>query len=146
TLRDFYINAGGARAIVVENADQPGGRIFADQLNASGPAGKTSGRSAALRVVGLSKTDCLFRALQGSGNRGSWVDVVGDPNIRDAKNQISIFTGATGSAAGQYDVSKNGRLVVRGVYHERSSESLSGLRLTDSGSLTIDATRFSYAT
>ena len=37
-------------------------------------------------------------------------------------------------------------MVVRGVYHERSSDSLNGLHLTDSGTLSIDATRFSYAT
>jgi hypothetical protein len=43
-------------------------------------------------------------------------------------------------------VSRGGRLVVRGVYHERSSGSLNGLHLTDSGTLCIDATRFSYAT
>ena len=36
--------------------------------------------------------------------------------------------------------------MVRGVYHERSSDSLNGLHLTDSGMLSIDATRFSYAT
>jgi len=56
------------------------------------------------------------------------------------------LAGATGSAAGQYDVRRGGRLVVRGVYHERSSDSLTGLHLTDSGTLSIDATRFSYAT
>lgn len=55
-------------------------------------------------------------------------------------------TGATGTAAGQYNVKQGGRLVVRGVYHERSSDSLNGLHLTDSGVLSIDATRFSYAT
>ncbi len=37
-------------------------------------------------------------------------------------------------------------MVVRGVYHERSSDSLNGLQLTDRGMLSIDATRFSYAT
>ncbi len=57
-----------------------------------------------------------------------------------------MFTGATGTAAGQYDVRQGGRLVVRGVYHERSSDSLNGLHLTDRGTLSIDATRFSYAT
>jgi hypothetical protein len=35
---------------------------------------------------------------------------------------------------------------VRGVYHERSSDALTGLHLTDRGTLSIDATRFSYAT
>ena len=59
---------------------------------------------------------------------------------------VAVFTGATGSASGQYDVKQNGRLVVRGVYHERSSDSLNGLHVTDQGTLSIDATRFSYAT
>ena len=72
--------------------------------------------------------------------------MVGGPQSAQATNQISIFTGATGSAAGQYDVRSGGRLVVRGVYHERSSDALNGLHLTDSGTLSIDATRFSYAT
>lgn len=146
TLRDFYINAGAARAIEADDVDQPGGRIFADQLNVSGPSSKASGHTAALRVAGLTQSDVLLRALQGSGNGGIWVEVLGNPDVSDATNQVSVFTGATGSAAGQYDVRDNGRLVVRGVYHERSSESLSGLRLTGSGTLSIDATRFSYAT
>ncbi len=147
TLRDFYIHAGSARAVLLENSDQPGGRIFADQLNASGPTGQTGGKhGAALRVLGLDQTDVLLRALQGSGNASRWVEVVGGPAAAQATNQVSIFTGATGSAAGQYDVRQGGRLVVRGVYHERSSDSLTGLHLTDRGILSIDATRFSYAT
>lgn len=36
--------------------------------------------------------------------------------------------------------------MVRGVYHERSADALNGLHLTDTGVLSIDATRFSYAT
>ena len=146
TLRDFYIHAPSARALIVENADQPGGRIFADQLNTNGPRDAKHGRTAAIRVTGLDNTDVLLRALQGSGNAGAWVDVSGGRKAAAAKNQISVFTGATGSAAGQYDVRRGGRLVVRGVYHERSSASLAGLHLTDSGTISIDATRFSYAT
>ncbi|NQU20602.1 MAG: hypothetical protein HQ567_04915, partial [Candidatus Nealsonbacteria bacterium] len=145
-LRDIYLHAPNARALVIEDADQPGGRIFADQLNVNGARQKYQPRTAALRVNGLAQTDVLLRALQGSGNGGVWVEVIGAPNAASAKNQVSIFTGATGSAAGQYDVSRGGRLVVRGVYHERSSDSLNGLHLTDSGTLCIDATRFSYAT
>lgn len=146
TLRDFYIHAPNARALVVDRADQPGGRIFADQLNTNGPRDQRGGRTAALRVNGLARTDVLLRALQGSGHGGAWVEVVGGGGAAAATNQVSVFTGATGSAAGQYDVRRGGRLVVRGVYHERSSGSLTGLHLTDSGTLCIDATRFSYAT
>jgi len=144
TLRDFYIHAISGSALRLENMDQPGGLIFADQLNTSGPSAKNATNAAALRIAGLTKTDVLLRALQGSGNAGRWVEVRGAKQT--TTNQISIFTGATGSASGQYDVSQEGRLVVRGVYHERSSDSLNGLHLVDSGVLSIDATRFSYAT
>jgi hypothetical protein len=146
TLRDVYIHAPNARGLLIENADQPGGHIFADQLNVNGSRQKQEPAATALRVNGLSQTDVLLRALQGSGNAGVWVEVIGGPNAASARNRVSIFTGATGSAAGQYDVSRGGRLIVRGVYHERSSNSLNGLHLTDSGTLCIDATRFSYAT
>lgn len=145
-LRDFDIQAQQSRAIVVENADQPGGRIFANELNTSGPGDQPHGRTTALRVNGLEQTNVLLRALQGSGNGGGWVEVVGGPNAAAARNQVSILTGATSSAAGQYDVRSGGRLVVRGVYHEQSTSALSGLYLTGSGVLSIDATRFNYAT
>jgi hypothetical protein len=175
TLRDFYIHAPNARAIVVEDADQPGGRIFADQLNVSGPIGQAANRSgayeasgagmrparrtAALRVNGLAETDVLLRCLQGSGNSGAWVEAVGQDsslsqsskepavdNPLPRRNQVCVFNGATGSAVGQYDVRNGGQLVVRGVYHERSADSLRGIYLGDTGTLAIDATRFSYAT
>ena len=74
------------------------------------------------------------------------MEVAGGADAERATNQVSILTGATGSAAGQYSVQNGGRLVVRGVYHERSSDSLNGLPLADRGTLSIDATRFSYAT
>ena len=146
TLRDFYLHAPNARALAVDGADQPGGRIVADQLNTNGPRDERHGRTAALRVRGLGRTNVHLRALQGSGNGGSWVDVVGPGEGAAAESTVAVLTGATGSAAGQYDVSEGGRLVVRGVYHERSSGSLTGLHLTGSGTLSIDATRFSYAT
>lgn len=146
TLRDFFIHAGSARALRVENCDQPGGRIFTDQLLANGPGAKNLDDAAALRIHGLDRSDVLLRSLEGSGNGGRWVEVMGGSESERATNQISIFTGATGSAAGQYDVRRGGRLVVRSVYHERSSDSLNGLHLVDRGTLSIDATRFSYAT
>ena len=146
TLRDFYVHAGPARALLVADCDQGGGRIFADQLNVNGPGAPAGANAAALRISGLERTDVLLRSLQGGGNGGHWVEVLGGPNAERATNQVSIFTGATGSAAGQYEVRQGGRLVVRGVYHERSSDSLNGLRLAGRGTLSIDATRFSYAT
>jgi len=146
TIRDLHIAAGVGQALAVTRADQVGGRIFADQLNVNGPSGKINTHPAAVRVAGLDHTDVLLRAQQGSGNAGTWIEVLGGPDAASGSNQVSVFTGATGSAAGQYNVRQRGRLVVRGVYHERSSDSVNGLLLTDSGTLSIDATRFSYAT
>jgi hypothetical protein len=153
TLRDLFLGASNARAILVENADQPRGEIFADQLNVSGPAQlpKNDGRHPedipiALLVNGLVHTDVLFRCLQGSGNAGCWVEVNGRPVSGQTDNQVSIFNGASSSSEGQYCVHNGGHLVVRGVYHEKNTGSLRGLRLSDSGSLVVDATRFSYRT
>ena len=159
TVRDLHIQGHSAAAILVEASDRRGDRIFVDQLNASGPATQTQGRTAAVRVVGFENAAIQFRALQGSGNGGTWVEVVGSESRgglrldsrpsgdqRGSDATVAVFTGATDTASGQYNVRKGGRLLVRGVYHERSSDSLNGLHLTDSGTLSIDATRFSYAT
>ncbi len=77
TIRDLQIQAGRSSALLVETPDQPDARIFVDQLNTSGPTGQTHGRTAALRVTGFERTRLQFHALQGSGNRGTWVEVVG---------------------------------------------------------------------
>ena len=161
TLRDLYLGAPNARALLVENADQPGGRIFADQLNVSGPLRVPAKAGAgylpaALRVNGLAATDVELRCLQGNGNAGVWVEAVGvqsdegrvqkEEGRGQKENQISVFNGATGSAQGQYRVRNGGHLVVRGVYHEKSSDTLRGLFLSGAGDLAIDATRFSYHT
>lgn len=153
TLKDLYLGAPNARAMAVENADQPGGKIFADQFNVGGPTRlrKNSGQGVeaipvALRVNGLVETDVLFRCLQGSGNAGTWVEVNGQNSVVGDHNQISIFTGAASSADGQYMVRNGGRLVVRSVYHEKSTDTPHGLYLSDSGTLAIDACRFSCRT
>ena len=68
TLRDLYLHAGGARALLVDDCDQPRGRIFADQLNVNGPVAKGVADAAALRISGLDQTDVLLCSLQGSGH------------------------------------------------------------------------------
>lgn len=144
-LRDFYVHAPGAQGIVAEGLDRPGGRVFAEQLNVSGTTGGPN--AAALHVAQLAQTDVQLRCLQGSGNAGAWVEVRGPADSGTPGGaQVSIFNGATGSAAGQYRVRDGGWLVVRGVYHEKSADALRGLHLADRGTLAIDATRFSYKT
>jgi hypothetical protein len=128
---------------VIEKADQPGGRIFADQLHVAGPGrGKAEGR-ALLRINGLEQTDLQLRALQGVAGASTWVEVVSGPHADAATNQISVFTGAGQIGYRMYDVRSGGKLVVRGVYHEGDASDYQGLLLNDRGSLSLDATRFS---
>lgn len=168
TLRDLFLNGARSRALLVENADQSGGKILADQLNVNGANAdraklaeqRAEKRMSALWVNGLAHTDVLLRCLQGSGNVGAWVEVAGgqqgdtvtspssvitSPPPQRA-NQISIFNGASSSAVGQYDVHDGAQLVVRGVYHEKNADTLRGIYLTGANTLALDACRFSYKT
>jgi hypothetical protein len=146
TLRDIHLAAPTGHALRVDDADQSGGRIFTDQLNTNAGGRAGGERPVALLVNGLRRSDVLCRALQGSGNAGGWVEVSGGAPDAPATNQVSVFCGATGSADGQYAVRDGGSLVVRAVYHERSAAATCGLHLAGRGTLSIDATRFSYAT
>ena len=88
-----------AATLRIEGCARPGAEVFADQLNASGPADQKQGRTAALRVSGFERTALQFRALQGSGNGGAWVEVLGSGGNRSAPDvgtAVTVFTGATG--------------------------------------------------
>ena len=146
TVRDLSVSAGAANGILVEDCDQPGGRIFADQLNVPGGGGKAK---AGLLVSGVEQADVLLRCLQGGSNSEKWVKVVGGPNQKAGKStpgQTAIYAGATGSTDAQYTITDGGRLVVRSVYHEMSGAAPQGMLLNDAGMLSVDATRFSYKT
>ncbi len=148
TVRDLSIHAGAASGVLVEDCDQPGGRIFADQLNVPG-AGSAAKAGAGLLVNGVEQAEVQLRCLQGGSNSEKWVQVAGGPRRKagqPAPGQVSIFAGATGSTDAQYAVTDGGRLVVRSVYHEMSGNAPQGILLNDTGSLSVDATRFSYKT
>ncbi|MBN1418977.1 MAG: hypothetical protein JXP34_09385 [Planctomycetes bacterium] len=146
TIRDLLLGAGRGRGIIIEDADQPGGRIFADQLNVSGRSGEEDGSG--VIVDGVEASDVLLRCAQGGTFCKTWIRVIGAARrgSNDAAGQVSVFCGATGTARAQYAVERGGELVVRSVYHEVSGESPQGILLADAGSLTVDATRFSYRT
>lgn len=146
SLRDVHLHAPNARTVVFQDADQEGARIFADELNVSGPnsAARSPG-TAALTVRGMDRTRVQFRCLQGSGNSIGWVQVIGGLKAASAR-PVEVLCGASSSAVGQYSIRNQGRLVVRSVYHEKSADALQGILLDDSGVLSIDATRFSYKT
>ncbi|HOF86549.1 MAG TPA: glycosyl hydrolase family 28-related protein [Armatimonadota bacterium] len=146
-VRDLAIQTGAATGLKITNGDQPGGKIFADQLNVPGtsPAATPVG----LLVNGIEESDVQLRCLQGGAFCAAWVKVVGGAKRaagQDAPGQLSVLCGATGSADLQYVVERGGRLVVRGVYHEMSGDAPQAILLNDRGILNVDATRFSYKT
>lgn len=149
SLRDFMIQAPAAGGVVVEGADQPGGRIYANQLNVIGAAADSRAASG-LWVRGVESSEVELDNMQGGHDTKSWVRVTGGPKLRageDASGRVSLFCGATGSAGNFYSVARGGRLVSRSVYHELSSQEVGpAVSLDDSGSLSVDATRFSCKT
>nr|MCU0981629.1 glycoside hydrolase family 55 protein [Pirellulaceae bacterium] len=133
TVRDLAISAGAGIGILVEDADQKGGRVFGDMVNVAGGQG--------LFVNGLARTRVLLRNQQGGECQASWIRVA---DGRPGAPPVTVLCGATGSSRRQYIVEKGGRLVVRSVYHEVSGDAPEAILLDDEGSLAVDATRFSY--
>ena len=147
TLRDLSLNSGRVSAMVVEGCDQPGGRVFCDQLNVSGMGPKENGTG--LLVASVEQSDVLLHSAQGGTFCDKWISVLGGPLRQAGKpapGQVSVYCGATGTADAQYHVARGGRMVVRSVYHEVSGDSPQGILLDDAGVLSVDATRFSYKT
>jgi hypothetical protein len=148
TLRDLQIQAGEGTGILVEDCDQDGGRVFADQLNITGTSPNAKPADGLL-VDGVERADVQLHNCQGGTFMERWLHVVGGPQRRQGKpasGQVSVFCGATGTSDTPYTVEKGGRLVVRTVYHEISGDSAQAIQLADAGTLAIDSTRFSYQT
>jgi hypothetical protein len=124
TLRNLVLNAAGtAVAVRVTNCDQPGGRIFAEQLNVNG------------HEFGL-VADGLKRArveLRDAGHNGMQVTGAG----AGAPPWVALHCGASARhkhhAPGipLYDVQNGGRLFVRDIWYE--GEAWSMLNLTGRG-------------
>ncbi|MHB9025000.1 MAG: glycosyl hydrolase family 28-related protein [Armatimonadota bacterium] len=124
TLRSFSVNAGNnAVGILVENADQHGARIYAEQLSSNG------------YEYGF-VTDSLKHAsveLRDHGHNGLQVIGAGP----GTKPWVALFAGASSrhrhhkAGIHLYDVQNDGRLFVRDIWYEGDSWSL--MNLTGSG-------------
>ncbi len=101
TLRDLSLafSGSGADAVVVENADQPGGRVFCDQVLCGGnDAGKRC--AAAIEVDGLEQSDVTY--LNGGWGEFTRTGVLvkGGPQRAaggTAPGQVALLLGALGN-------------------------------------------------
>lgn len=123
TIRDvsFAFADGGADALVVENADQVGGRVFCDQVLAGGNGGDHRCHVAIL-VDGLEQSDLTYlNGGWGEFRRGGVV-VRGGP-MRTAggraPGQVALLLGALGNNEYRLiDVQSGGRVVAAGFRDE----------------------------
>jgi hypothetical protein len=149
TLRDFFLLTGNGDGIVVTNCDQQGGLVHADQLQVNA---RTEGsHPIGVLVSGLKHTAVQFRCLQGAYGCDPWVRAIGRAEgSSGAANArpVTIFCGATSTPELAYDVVGGAAMVVRSVYHEKRGDRPvpQAMRLTDRGSIAVDATRFNYLT
>lgn len=132
TLRNLNITAGKeAAAIVVDGCDQPGARVFAEQL-------QSYGHGRGLSVEGL---DEAYVELRNHGHNS--MSVGGGPRLakgESAPGYVALFCGASSRHTHHapdislYAVENGGRLLVRDIWYEGHAWSM--LRLSGSGEFT----------
>jgi hypothetical protein len=131
TLREFTLNGQGvADGIVIDNADQPGARIFGDQLYFPS--------SLQFNVLAdhLNSTLMEMRGLIHCNPGVTSIKVIGGD--QPSTGRVNIFGGAssgTSPNAVVYDVTNRGRLLVQDMWYEGNTPRLA--RLIDSGTFTL---------
>ena len=137
TLRDLSIfggHAGGVDGILIDDANQPGGRIYGYEVQANGwSAGAGHLVDAAFDISGINQTAVDIHA-SGFSNFLTGVRVTGDPG------HVQFLTGASSLGNRLFDVEDGGALLATAYWYEgewSSVASLIDLPSTSSGSLSL---------
>jgi pectin methylesterase-like acyl-CoA thioesterase len=123
TLRDFYIKggaAGGVDGLVIDKADQAGGRIYGYQVLASGQGGSTQMVDTSFDINGIEQSDVNMIAF-GMGDFKRGIKVTGGTLRaagKPAPGRIDFLTGASANAYRNFDVTAGGILAVTAVWFE----------------------------
>lgn len=147
TLRDFHVlgtGAGWPRAlasgIVVENSDQPGARVFLEQVIGSFSLINN------LVVNRLDHTDVSGHDFVHGAARGVSLRVIGGAGQASGETmpgRVAMFGGGTGEGQSVYSVEQGGRLLVQDCWYE--GEGTSFVRLSDFGTFTLNNARIAAA-
>ena len=124
----------GLNGLLIDNCDQPGARIFGEEMNVGGA------KEVGLQVEGLAHARVLLHDFNhGSSPLGVKVDG-GSPAAQDkpAEAYVAIFSGASAANKLSYEVSHNGRLLARDIWYESGNKGECFAHLTDSGEFTLD--------
>ena len=133
TLRDFEVNgAKRADGIVVEKCDQPGGRVYLEQLNVD------AAQRVGLMVDGVELANVELHNMN-HGGCDLGVKVRGGARLstgRSAPGRVAIFAGSSSNNRLSYDVTEGGRLLVQDIWYESGSQPRF-MRLSGAGELTL---------
>jgi fibronectin type 3 domain-containing protein len=139
-LQNFKITGNSfGNGILVENADQPGSRVFMDQPFLANGSGNLNSTTTGLKVDQLNNTLVELRNSSISGN-GLGVNVVGGSAPNTAR--VDLFGGGFGNntnGARAFDVSNGGRLLTEDIDNEGTSNQF--FNLTGSGTVTVQGGR-----
>ena len=148
-LKDFLVHgaAGNADGLVIEGADQPGGRVYLEQPEVN--AFSTPGT--ALLVDGLDWTLVEARQTTMGSINSSAIKIIGGAQTANGQAttaRVNIFGGTYGSSATAptIDVSGGGRLLIQDYWYENGSRRTPFLRLTDAGTVTLQSFKAQYHT
>ncbi len=136
TLRDLEIRGGGkAEGIMVERCDQPGARVFSEQLSTEG------GLGVGLLVDGLDLCEVSMHDYYHSGASEVSVRVIGGPQRaagRETSGRVALLGGGSSNNAYTYEVQKGGYLITRDMWYE-TGQYPGFIKLSDSGTFTFHA-------
>ncbi len=134
TIKDLLLNVPygnytGPEALVIENADQTGGRIYANQANFGG-TDWTRQCDIGTLIDGIENSDITFVDwLPGTAVNGL-IKANGGPVLSSGgktNGQISLLAGATGDDQNLFTVSNGGRIDAEGMWNEGDYARTSGL-------------------
>ncbi|HWY11526.1 MAG TPA: glycosyl hydrolase family 28-related protein [Bacteroidia bacterium] len=134
TIKDLLLNVPyasyiGPEALVIENADQIGGRIYGNQFSAGGPQW-TQSCDIGMYSDGIENSDITMACFYPGYGTNGMVKAKGGPVLSSGGNtngQISLLGGATGDSQNLFNVSNGGRISAEGMWNEGDWARTSGL-------------------
>jgi hypothetical protein len=144
-LRDFYVNAGTGTGILVQNADQPGSRIYMQQV---------SGLRSLTANIFVDSLDYTLVELQNyqlaytntaPASTGVGLQVVGGPLAQQGNPQggrTNLLAGSSGANYMTYQASQGASLLVRDAWYENPTAT-SFAQVSGNSNVTIEGSRIS---
>ncbi|HWY97531.1 MAG TPA: T9SS type A sorting domain-containing protein, partial [Bacteroidia bacterium] len=132
TVKDLLLDvpyADAIEALVIDDADQVGGRIYGQEFSAGGPQW-TQPCDIGLLSDGIENSDITMMCYYPAYGTTAMVQANGGPVLSSGGNtngQISLLAGATGDCQNLFNVKNGGRIDAEGMWNEGDWARTSGL-------------------